>query len=113
MNKGIDTSTIGGRIKKLRIEAGFTQEELAEKLHLEGKSAISNYENNSRSISMQMLSQLSSLFFTSSDYILHGDDVDILDPVVTEATTILNDLKSDKAKNAAVVILKQIQNLDN
>lgn len=112
MNKGIDTSTIGGRIKKLRIEAGFTQEELAEKLHLEGKSAISNYENNTRNVSAQMLSQLSTIFYTSSDYILHGDNTDNIDAVINEATTILNNLKSDEAKNAAVVVLKQIQILE-
>ncbi|MFR0908901.1 MAG: helix-turn-helix domain-containing protein [Lachnospiraceae bacterium] len=35
-------------MKMLRTDAGFTQEELAARLHLEGKSAISNYENNSR-----------------------------------------------------------------
>lgn len=45
-NGAIDVTTVGGRIKKLRTDAGFTQEELAIELHLEGKSAISNYENN-------------------------------------------------------------------
>lgn len=50
-NRVIDVTTVGGRIKKLRTDAGFTQEELAIKLHLEGKSAISNYENNSRGVS--------------------------------------------------------------
>ncbi|MFR1341323.1 MAG: helix-turn-helix domain-containing protein [Coprococcus sp.] len=44
----MDVITVGGRIKMLRTDAGFTQEELAARLHLEGKSAISNYENNSR-----------------------------------------------------------------
>ena len=46
-NGAIDVTTVGGRIKKLRTDAGYTQEELAATLHLEGKSAISNYENNS------------------------------------------------------------------
>lgn len=40
-NNGIiDVTTVGGRIKKLRTDAGLSQEQLAEKLHLEGKSAI-------------------------------------------------------------------------
>ncbi|MFR0968755.1 MAG: helix-turn-helix domain-containing protein [Coprococcus sp.] len=47
----MDVITVGGRIKMLRTDAGFTQEELAARLHLEGKSAISNYENNSRGFS--------------------------------------------------------------
>lgn len=36
-NRAIDVTTVGGRIKKLRTDAGFTQEELAIELHLEGK----------------------------------------------------------------------------
>ena len=36
-NGVIDVTTVGGRIKKLRTDAGFTQEELAIELHLEGK----------------------------------------------------------------------------
>ena len=35
--------------------------------HLEGKSAISNYENNSRGVSAEMLTQLSVLFHVSAD----------------------------------------------
>lgn len=112
-NNGIiDTATVGGRIKKLRIDAGLTQEQLAEKLHLEGKSAISNYENNSRGVSAEMLTQLSRLFHVSADYILNGDSPDNLDPVVNEAIDILNNLKTDKAKKSALVMLRQIQILE-
>ena len=60
-NGAIDVTTVGGRIKKLRTDAGFTQEELAIELHLEGKSAISSYETNSRGVSAEMLTQLSRL----------------------------------------------------
>ena len=65
-NGTIDVTTVGGRIKKLRTDAGYTQEELAARLHLEGKSAISNYENNSRGVSAEMLTQLSRLFHVSA-----------------------------------------------
>ena len=70
-NRAIDVTTVGGRIKKLRTDAGYTQEELAEKLHLEGKSAISNYENNSRGVSAEMLNQLSRLFHVSALSLIH------------------------------------------
>ena len=112
-NGVIDVTTVGGRIKKLRTDAGFTQEELAIKLHLEGKSAISNYENNSRGVSAGMLSQLSHLFHVSADYILNGDSLDNLDPIVNEAIEILNNLKTDKAKKSALEMLRQIQILES
>lgn len=111
-NGVIDVTTVGGRIKKLRTDAGFTQEELAIELHLEGKSAISNYENNSRGVSAEMLMQLSRLFHVSADYILNGDSPDNLDPIVNEAIEILNNLKTDKAKKSALEMLRQIQILE-
>lgn len=111
-NGAIDVTTVGGRIKKLRTDAGYTQEELAARLHLEGKSAISNYENNSRGVSAEMLNQLSRLFHVSADYILNGDTPDNLDPIVNEAIEILNNLKTDKAKQSALEVLRQIQILE-
>ena len=111
-NGAIDVTTVGGRIKKLRTDAGFTQEELAIELHLEGKSGISNYENNSRGVSAEMLTQLSRLFHVSADYILNGDSPDNLDPIVNEAIEILNNLKTDKAKQSALAMLRQIQILE-
>lgn len=111
-NGAIDVTTVGGRIKKLRTDA-FTQEELAIELHLEGKSAISNYENNSRGVSAEMLTQLSRLFHVSADYILNGDSPDNLDPIVNEAIEILNNLKTDKAKKSALEMLRQIQILES
>ena len=113
-NNGIiDTATVGGRIKKLRTDAGLTQEQLAEKLHLEGKSAISNYENNSRDVSSERLAQLSSLFHVPADYILNGDAEENLDSTVNEAIEILNNLKTEKAKQAALAMLRQIQILES
>ena len=111
-NGAIDVTTVGGRIKKLRTAARYTQEELVARLHLEGKSAISNYENNSRGVSAEMLAQLSRLFHVSADYILNGDMPDNLDPVVNEAIEILNNLKTDKAKQSALAMLRQIQILE-
>ncbi len=89
-----------------------SEEELAARLHLDGKSAISNYENNSRGVSAEMLTQLSRLFHVSADYILNGDTPDNLDPIVNEAIEILNNLKTDKAKKSALEMLRQIQILE-
>ena len=97
-NGAIDVTTVGGRIKKLRTDAGYTQEELVARLHLEGKSAISNYENNSRDVSAE-----------PADYILNGETPDNLDTIVNEAIEILNNLKTDKAKQHALAMLRQIK----
>ncbi len=58
------------------------------------------------------LTQLSRLFHVFADYILNGDTPDNLDPIVNEAIEILNNLKTDKAKQSALAMLRQIQILE-
>jgi transcriptional regulator with XRE-family HTH domain len=93
-----------GELSDLRQNQGF---------YIYRKSAISNYENNSRGVSAEMLTQLSRLFHVSADYILNGDSPDNLDPIVNEAIEILNNLKTDKAKQSALEVLRQIQILES
>lgn len=53
--------------------------------------------------------QLRCLFHVSADYILNGDSPDNLDPIVNEAIEILNNLKTEKSKQSALAMLRQIQ----
>ena len=62
-------STLGERIKQLRIEQNLTQEEMAQKLNI-SKSAISLYETNTREPSISVLISLAKLFDVSADYLL-------------------------------------------
>ena len=57
------------RIKQLRGELGYTQQELADKLK-KAKSTIAMYENETRKPSLKVLKQLSNIFGCSVDYIL-------------------------------------------
>ena len=57
------------RIKQLREEYGYTQQELADKLN-KAKSTIAMYENETRKPSLRVLKQLSNIFNCSIDYIL-------------------------------------------
>ena len=57
------------RIKQLREEMGYTQQELADKLK-KAKSTIAMYENETRKPSLRVLKQLSNIFDCSVDYIL-------------------------------------------
>lgn len=53
--------TIGERIKELRIKAGLSQQELAEKLYITSQ-AISKWENNSSQPDINLLPDLASIF---------------------------------------------------
>lgn len=61
------------RIKFLREEFNFTQEELAKKLNL-SKGIISLYENEIRKPSYEILIKLSEIFDCSIDYLLSKTD---------------------------------------
>lgn len=85
--KNIDTTTIGGRIKELRIKAGLSQDELAEKLHLGNRASVSSYETNRRSISGELTVEMAKNLNSTTDYILYGERV--TSEFIIEATNIL------------------------
>lgn len=60
---------VGERIRELREQNGYTQSELAKKLHL-SRSAVNAWEMGTSVPSTQFLVELSNLFNTSTDYIL-------------------------------------------
>ena len=57
------------RIKTLREESNFTQQDLADKLEC-SKSIIGLYESETRKPSLEILVKLSNIFNCSIDYIL-------------------------------------------
>lgn len=59
---------IGKQLKALRKEKGYTQAELAKKLHLTPK-AISFYENNQREPDIETLYKIADIFDVSIDYL--------------------------------------------
>ena len=62
------------RIKILREEFKYTQQELADKLD-GAKSTIAMYENETRKPSMEVLIKLSEIFNCSIDYLLGKSDI--------------------------------------
>lgn len=62
------------RIKILREEFNFTQQDLANKLEC-SKSVIGLYESETRKPSMEILLKLSEIFDCSIDYILGKSDI--------------------------------------
>ena len=63
----------GDKIKALRLEKGWTQQQLAEKVELVNAS-ISAYEQGAKFPSVEVLIKLCSLFHVSADYLLGLSD---------------------------------------
>lgn len=80
---------IAERIKSLRKEKGFTQEQLAEYLGLNAKSSIANYESGANSPSDEIKRKMCELFNCSMDYLMGK----------SEYKTQQNDNSLENAKN--------------
>ncbi|MDD2477270.1 MAG: helix-turn-helix transcriptional regulator [Dysgonamonadaceae bacterium] len=63
----------GKKLRKLRIEKGLTQADLAATLSL-GESTISFYESNKRQPDYETLTKIADLFKVSTDYLLGRTD---------------------------------------
>ena len=63
-------STIGENLRRLRVEAGLHQNELAERLHC-SKQTISNYENGRRVPDLETINNLASILGTTVESIIY------------------------------------------
>jgi transcriptional regulator with XRE-family HTH domain len=68
-------TTVGERVRRLRIELGLTQDELAQKAGI-SKSFLSDLENGKRSIGAETLLDLGRAMSVSLDYLMTGKGSD-------------------------------------
>ena len=96
----------GNTLKKLRLQAGLTQQQLADKLRVT-KSVISYYELQERYPSPEVLMKLAAIFHVSTDYLLGIDHSNTLDltGLTEEDIVILRQLiELLKLKNQSKII---------
>ena len=84
--------TVGQKIKKLRIEKGLTQKDLADQLHVTFQT-VSKWEKDENEPDIATLRELAKLFGCSFDYLLSEDDEEAPkevaeEPVVKEVPVI-------------------------
>jgi len=68
----------GKKLKELRLQAGLTQKELAERIGVT-KSVVSYYELQERHPSPDMLVKLAAVFHVTTDFLLGIDNQKMLD----------------------------------
>lgn len=68
----------GNTLKKLRLQEGLTQQQLADRLGIT-KSVVSYYELQERYPSPEVLTKLASVFHVSTDYLLGLDRSEMID----------------------------------
>lgn len=84
----------GARIKQLRINKGFTQEQLAEKMHVTG-TYIVKIENSQRTGSIELAVELADCFGVSSDHLLLGREYSDKKQAFQTVIAFLSELEAD------------------
>lgn len=79
------------RLKQLRKEHKWTQEELGAKLNLT-KVSISGYENGNRTPDMDTLIKISNVFNVSIDYLVGKSDVRSVDSPIISGQVLKNSI---------------------
>lgn len=105
MAKSVDLSTVGGRIRYKRIQAGLTQEQLAEILFVT-PAAVSTYENRDLNIPSKTVMDIAKVLNTTAGYLLDGVENVISDEEM-EILAVFNALKG-KLKSIALVQMKAL-----
>ena len=104
MNKNIDLPTVGGRIKAKRIEAGMTQEQLAEKLYVKF-SMISRYESAKSNLSVDTLKEIAEALGCSAAYLIEGVELELSEEE-KELIKIFKSLNRDEVRKVAMEQLR-------
>ena len=104
-------ATISERIKELRTEKGYTQEELAKILGLNSKSNIANYENGANSPSDKIKSKMCEVFDCSMDYLM--GKVDYRNNINVDIPKILSKYKDFMKQNNFPEVNYEILNDDD
>lgn len=86
----LDYKLMGERLKKARLNKGFTQETLAEMLKV-SIAYISRIETGKTRLNLKRLNELCTILDTTESYILDGASHDSNSYLTTELSTVLKD----------------------
>ena len=105
MTKKMDTTTIGGRIKKRRNDLGLSQENLAEKLFT-SKQMISSYENNKTELKIQVVKELAVALGTTTSFLIDGNEAVTYKEETVELVALFNSISKEEVRKIAIEQLR-------
>ena len=111
MEEEMETNNIGERLRLLRTRNNLSQEELARKLHLGSRSAISELETENRQLSPNMIRKYSEIFDVSADWIIFGQEERERTKQKTETDEILKAFFAIRKASVRRVALEQVRAL--
>ena len=109
MDKNIDYTALGKRIKNKRVENKLTQEQLGEMCELSA-AHIGHIERGTRILSVEVLFKIAQVLNVSVDYLLF-DSVEN-DNILSSIAPILKDSDKNKVNNFLKTVRVLAENID-
>lgn len=112
--------TVGERIKKLRLDLGLTQEELAYKIGYKSRATVNKIESGEREITQTMIVKFANALHVKPAIIMGWEDIPETAPRTSTVTylapleqELINDFRklTDYGKKAAVERIKEMTEL--
>lgn len=94
---------IAERIKKIRIERGMTQQDLAEAIGLKSRSSINKIEQDTYEPSLEKIKKIARALNVDPDYLVFGEDDDLDQEFIRRFSTL-----SAKKKRLVLAALDSI-----
>ena len=108
----MDTTTIGGRIKKRRNDLGLSQEDLAEKLFT-SKQMISSYENNKTELKVQIVKELAVALGTTTSFLIDGNEAVTYKEETVELVALFNSINKEDVRKIAIEQLRLLTRINS
>ena len=103
---------VGDRLKKLREDSNYTQEQIADYLGI-NQGQLSKIENGNRNLNLSLLDKICSLYNCSHEYILMESDEYDIPKVAFRNSENFVDLNLVAKMNKVIENLKFLRSLDN
>jgi len=98
---------VGERLKKARLDKGYTQEQIVQKLGYRAVSTVSSHECGTRMPRPEELNSLAILYGVSVDWLFTGEEVGVFNEANSRAETTFSDRTTQKAKDMYTKLLKE------
>lgn len=102
--------SVGTRLKKLRLNKGYTQQYVADELGI-GRSNLGHIENDRVKLEPEYAQILSDLYNTSIEFIYTGDGEESIDPDIRTLNRAAKEMTPEQRKKAIKILEATFEDL--
>ena len=107
LESNFNPRAVGERLKKARLDKGYTQEQIVHRLGYKAVSTVSSHECGTRMPRPEELNALAILYGVSVDWLFTGEEIRVFSDANSKTAPTFNDRTTQKAKDMYTRLLKE------